>query len=62
MERYSKVTLYVFLNKKTFDYKKSFIHDRFFVPNRNFTNKFIEVVENSRFLRFFVRNSKLFFA
>ena len=40
LKRYYKVTLNVFFNKKTFDDdKKSYLYDKFFVSNQNFTTE-----------------------
>ena len=38
MKRYCKATLNVFYNKKNFDDdKKSYLYERFFMSNQNFT-------------------------
>ena len=43
LKRYCKATLNVF-KKKIYEDKKFYLHDKFFVPNQNFTAIHVKIV------------------
>ena len=48
------------INKKIVDDKKSYLYDKFFVSNQNFTTEKVKVDKNSRFLQVFWSNFQVF--